>query len=841
MPTLTIPNPTLAGLRAAAGNLHGNLKISENTEQTRITITRAGRFAWIRSVFNIGGAQQANQRTLDALKSAYHLADVDGDGAIAALLGRARTDRPLSGARIRKLLERADAPAKTAANARIENICTNRGECGERLIAQIQERAQQNPALETLLNHPETRRLNDGDFGKLMAYTRAQMARQEVRDMPPEERIAYCENMREDAINGLLDRRLAVLSANGLEADQQNRLLENLMDDQGAFADIGEQLTAARRISAQNAQVQRSNQELAESLSTQVALRKVIEMVLPEVLAADIRTYADTHSLPLSDALEMLDTVDASARKTLEELDNLPLDEGTALQQAFRQKICLGTLAMGERPARELSREEAVRAQWAFAEEICRALTGEAWEKVAAIKQEYPLEADYFREKILRGEKIPATMIEELPRLAAAMSRVNILAQIGEAGKSSPGALYQALLDSKLPDVAHKQLETQQQGFIESLADILVARQEEARPESARELSARLLKSGTSRALRTFVSYWAQNGGDTRAMTAFSLAYECVARATARRAGMADADFDLLWERVPKADSRAELPADTQAGARIEGSAAARLPHAPDPDALENLKADIIGPDVFGNPMRQAMQRDIRNPAAFVNSQFYKDIDRGQETWLDGARVPTGGELPASSPAARAERFYLPLLRFINPGATLATASRQEIAQMHVLASLFHQGLYGSVMMRGDQSLNAGLGGISPQGENFLFGAPMQGGRNIAVSLDHAGDDLLLRVDYGQACNTLTKLGDAPTDLAPASRHSATAAFTLPRAELERLGEKWVNLTPDDLERLGQTWADNPDNARNYAFNIRDARLEARATLNLNLNRNPDA
>jgi hypothetical protein len=961
----TIQNPTFADFRDAIDNLHGNLKIARNAEQAQII--RAGRFAWIRSALNIGGARQTNAQTLEALKSAlrddqrYQVYQQQVGGDADALLGRARIDRPLSGARIRVLLNQADAAldnaanaAEAAANEQINTILMNRDECSQRLRERIQ--ARKNPNEETLLNHPEMRRLNDRDFGNLMAYTREQMApRQDLRNMPLETLATHCKNTLDEAIDVLLNRRFAVLSADNLDADQRNMLLANLMDDRFiGFRGFEGQLLDAREIGAQNAQ---QRQALARELTTPTAMREAIVANNPELAKLDFLSperwkmlpealrktiTADNPELAKLDGLYSLSSlfiltpekwevlpkavreaiaadnpvvvqklVDFQPKewgehpvmqsKAIEELretvkkllddvemENLrvPMEaqresiaandpvqaklnsllpaEWTALQQAFQQKMCL----IGEPLAREhqLKLEEAKLNQMEFAGNIRRALMGEdAWDSVEAIQKDYPLEAAYLREKILRGEEIPADMITVLLDNAVNMNS-DTLARIGEKGKDSPGALQEALLvlhgaiDEqffRLPDEVRDKPDARRV-FVESLTDILALRQEKADPGSARKSSARLLTSGASHALRTFVNYSAQNGG-ALATAAFGLTYQCAARALARQAGVPDADFDSLWEQVPEAASRVELPADTQAlplpvfgedgkligpigpkdDARIMGSAKGLLPYAPDPNVLRNLKTDIASVGVFRGVMceaMQAMQDGIRTPVAFVNSQFYKDVDRGQETWLDGARVPTGGELPASDSTTRAERFYLPLLRFINPAATLGTASDPELAQMHVLASLFHQGLYGSVMTRGDQSLNAAVGRDPAEGETILFSAPMQGDRKIAISLDHAGDDLLLRVDYGQACATLTR-GGIMTFLSPASWHSATATFTFPRAELERLGKQWGALVGNQMElkRLEQQWATDPNNgALDYAFNpasIQNARLEARATL----------
>jgi hypothetical protein len=104
---------TVQDFRAGSAALgRGNLQ----TDQDNAAIVRGGKGTWIKSFLNIGGARQANARTLEALRLAVHsdprYARVTGQAD--ALLGRMDSRSPLTGKKVALFLAQMDAAAQKA-------------------------------------------------------------------------------------------------------------------------------------------------------------------------------------------------------------------------------------------------------------------------------------------------------------------------------------------------------------------------------------------------------------------------------------------------------------------------------------------------------------------------------------------------------------------------------------------------------------------------------------------------------------------------------------------------------------------------------------------------------
>jgi hypothetical protein len=80
-------------------------------DQDQAGLVQGSSGAWLKSLFNIGGAREANARTLDALRQAVHNdpAYARVAGQADALLGRLGSTFPLTGKKISQVLNKLDA------------------------------------------------------------------------------------------------------------------------------------------------------------------------------------------------------------------------------------------------------------------------------------------------------------------------------------------------------------------------------------------------------------------------------------------------------------------------------------------------------------------------------------------------------------------------------------------------------------------------------------------------------------------------------------------------------------------------------------------------------------
>jgi hypothetical protein len=758
-----VNTPSLDSFRNAF-QVDGNLRLSNDASSPGIV--RAGKCAWIKSALGIGSARQANAQTLDALKAALsndpHYSNASQQ--IRAMLGEVRVDRPLTGAKIRVLMERADALAAKAnreqADVEISRMSTKPNNAMQIMASNVAARAQANPGQEALLNRPEVHRLNDRDFQLVANFAREQLALVKS-NLKPEEQVAFFRNALSAAIDELVERRLAIVSAADVEPRLQARLLSRLVDDAKSFSSASAQLDGARQQSAQNAQRRVTNLATAEQRIDSASLR---EALAPHTL---------------SDA-------------------ELAVFRETLVKRALSGQNDLAQVEM-------LSPIDARNAREAFVRETRAMLESDAWAEAGKLRESRPQDGAYLRQQMLRGEKIPAALVAAFPQMVDAIPSLTRLID----SASSLQELHQALtrigdtlsgLFANLPPGVRADADLQR-NLTQYMADVAVARMAARGSDIDREGVTNLLSGGAARALREFVEYHAQHDENPAPAMAFGQMYAAVAQALAHQAGISDADFDRAWNDVPEVSSRLQLPADTHAlpvwdaeGHSVEsppsvGNTPFQIPPDEQREGLQHIFSGG-GTRAFQGDMAAAAARGYRNPNP--GSLFVKDVDRAMHVRLDGESIPNGGDLPASAPETRAQVFYSHLLRFVNPEATLSTASDGELAQMHVLASIINQRL----------PINLNTAANTDTTTMLL---PSRRSDRQDVSVDHVGEDIVLRIDYQAVPNGFMRPDGSVVSLdEDASRQTYCATVTIPRAELARVaaqdwaaaaqtGDEWVN------------------------------------------------
>jgi hypothetical protein len=792
-----------------AAQLEGNLQLSGNASSPGIV--QAGKTAWIKSALDLGGARKANADILNALKTALAKnARYSGTPMqqIQALLREVRTDRPLTGAKIRVLLEKADAFAEQAEQTQAANELLNLSTNPQNALRfaknaignNLQARCRENPGQEALLNHPSVCSQNDRDVQFVLNLARERFAAVDRNGAlkTPKAKLDFFKDALNAAVDGLVQRRLVIVSAGDVEPRLKAALLNGLQDPStGGFSDLDEQLKEARQTSAQNAAQRQANLALADGLTK------------PE----DLQAALSGKGVSLSDT------------------------ELEVFRDALKEKI-LGD-ANRSSNVRELSPDEARASQEEFMGRIVETLKSDAWAKTEAFRESRPLECAYLRKQMLQGEKIPAALVEALPKVSDDL-QARIFGTDGSAlrarlagndGTPTPLRLHQALLElhtafvetfAALPEAARSEAERQPE-FVRFTAEALVAARLEAQhPGISREFSAALLTNGASRALRTFIEYHAQSGDAQDHVQEFQKTYEEIAQAMSRQAGISDADFERAWNDVPLAASRLELPADTQALPVWDASgrlgnppvSTGNIPFAPLDDPREKLQNILFG-DMLPNEMMKAAAREGGYGNLDMLSQFAKDANRSTQVRLDGVKMSNGNlDMLASSPQSRANASYSHVLRFINPEATLATATQEELAQMHALAGIFNQ----SAML----SLNI----QKLPGEKVL--GMLSENEIQSFSADRVGENIVLRIEFNIALSSITDHQDGSfVSLDKNSRQAHLAVITLPRVELARFAAQ-------DWARAARSGTDSRSLSEEFRLNIPNDRIQIHSVMVLN-------
>jgi hypothetical protein len=239
---------------------------------------------------------------------------------------------------------------------------------------------------------------------------------------------------------------------------------------------------------------------------------------------------------------------------------------------------------------------------------------------------------------------------------------------------------------------------------------------------------------------------------------------------------------------------------------------------------VDRLIDDINGPGLQCVMAELLPKFESNKSEDYVGSQLYKDVARNMHLTLDEVHVKKGLE-PI--------KYYDHLAEFVTGGTTnkLENLDAPGRRQVFMLASILHQGVYGSVMFRGAQTLHPDIYNTSSKDMiSLLSNEPSQ---SISMVRNADNGDIKIRIDIANTINYVIKDGgdNCITTDATRSRINATATFTINGASFAKLSEQqWEGERakhPKDAPLKIQT----PLKIQDAKLDIRDMQLDANIAL----------